>query len=184
MGAHLICQQCGHGPANLVVGFHFGGAQQDEEEPVARQHISRASHRECFSWEGDHGGVGMLGMVAGQVWGVSATLKCGWGQKTRQQLQCLLPLHGNLTETMGYQDPGWITRVCRNPDWEVWGNRSLGQRRRNPQMEVSVAPFSWECCSQTGCWCVREGEFASSTGSRFDRTLGTWEEAGKRAQSP
>lgn len=41
--AHLICQQCGHGPANLVVGFHFGGAQQDEEEPVARQDISRAA---------------------------------------------------------------------------------------------------------------------------------------------
>lgn len=50
---------------------------------MARQHISRASHRECLSWEGDHGGVGMLGMVAGQVWGVSATLKCVWGQKTR-----------------------------------------------------------------------------------------------------
>lgn len=33
--AHLICQQCGHGPANLMVGFRFGSrTQQNEEEPV------------------------------------------------------------------------------------------------------------------------------------------------------
>lgn len=33
--AHLVCQQSGHGPANLVVGFCFGsGTQQNEEEPA------------------------------------------------------------------------------------------------------------------------------------------------------
>lgn len=43
-----------------------------------------------------------------------------------------------------------------------------------------MASFSWECCLQAGCLGVREGELASSTGSRFDRTLGTWEETGER----
>lgn len=117
-----------------MVGFHFGGAQQDEEEPVERQHISRAA-LSCpgdasLAGGGDHGDVGMLGMVAGQALGASATLKVWSGAEEKTHLQCLLPLHGNLTETMGHQDPGWITRVCRNPYWEVWGDRSLGQRRR------------------------------------------------------
>lgn len=64
------------------------------------------------------------------------------------------------------------------------GGQVFGTEEENPQLGVSVASFSWECCSQAGCWSAREGELASSTGSRFDRTLGTWEETGKRAQSP
>lgn len=84
--AHLICQQGGHGPANLVVGFHSGGAQQDEEEPVARQHISRAalSLLENISLGGDRGDFGDAGDGGWAGLGGFCHPKSGvWGQKIR-----------------------------------------------------------------------------------------------------
>lgn len=71
--AHLIRQQRGHGPANLVVGFHFGsGTQQNEEKPEGETAhlLSSSLLAGDASPRGDHGAAGIWGRQLGSLGGL------------------------------------------------------------------------------------------------------------------